>query len=264
MQDWSRRLIRSVILLAAVSSLAGVGATASAGEDACVACHKDPAFLVKNRKLYDYYQLWQVSVHAEAGITCTDCHGGNPKGKTKDAAHAGSSRHATSAVSAINFKNIPKTCADCHDDIYTSYKKSAHFKKLTAVTPEGVPGPNCVTCHGSVNATTLNVNTVEEVCAACHNDVTGNHPEIPSRAKYILGRFLAIDRFYRYISLKGDPQQTKSFFSLVDPRREGLASEWHTFDLDHVENETRVLLDALKTERDVVLKDAEKKKPKKK
>ena len=65
------------------------GAAAEKNVDSCVDCHRDPKFLVTNRKLYDYYQQWKASVHTQEGLSCADCHGGDPAKKDKDAAHGG-------------------------------------------------------------------------------------------------------------------------------------------------------------------------------
>jgi hypothetical protein len=119
-------------------------------------------------------------------------------------------------------------------------------------------GPNCVTCHGSINSTVLNVNTVQEACARCHNDESENHPEIPEQAKTVLNKFLSIHRFYRYITVKGDPNETKEFFQNIGDRVYKLSVNWHTFDLDTAEEATGTLLDLLKKKRDEVRKRTQK------
>ncbi len=55
----------------------------------------------------------------------------------------------------MNFRNIPKTCGQCHERIYEGFRESAHFEHLASKDEENL-GPNCVTCHGSINATVLN------------------------------------------------------------------------------------------------------------
>ncbi len=77
-------------------------------EESCITCHGNPDFLVTDKKLHDYFQQWESSIHMQEGVTCSDCHGGNPEADEKDAAHdtemAGSEKD-----SAVNFKNIPST-----------------------------------------------------------------------------------------------------------------------------------------------------------
>lgn len=236
------------LLVLALASPWGARATV---EDACAACHQDKKFLVQNKKLYDYYENWRLSVHAQEGLSCADCHGGNPKAKNKSRAHAGKSMGAAGKSSAVNFRNIPSTCAACHDDVVEGYKKSQHYKNLSATDKQG---PSCVTCHGSVNAAVLDSGRVRRMCSNCHSYSTGNHPEVPEKAEYVLNRFLSIHRLYRYIGLKGDPTDVRAFLHKVDPLRSELAVEWHTFNLDATEKKVRALLDALKEKRNEIRK----------
>lgn len=223
----------------------------AATHDSCVKCHSDSSFLVKNKKLYDYYRDWTLSVHSQEGITCDDCHGGNPKAASKKAAHGGQPMEAKVRSSPINFRNIPKTCARCHEEIYQRFRASSHFKHLIK-NKSSEQAPNCVTCHGSVNSAVLNVRSVAGTCLQCHNKETDNHPEIPEKAESILNTFLSIHRFYRYITLRGDPNEVRSFFRLVDPMNEQLGQDWHRFDLKRIEIQTKDLLNLLKTKRNEI------------
>jgi formate-dependent nitrite reductase cytochrome c552 subunit len=223
-----------------------IGTSRAASEDTCESCHGDPQLLVKNKKLYDYFQGWRLSVHGESGVGCSDCHGGNPKAKSKKAAHRGRSAKASRASSTINFRNVPATCASCHEDILAQYKKSKHYAKLMAAHPDQ-RGPNCVTCHGSVNASAINVATVKDVCGQCHG--AKNHPEVPDAARDALGRLLTIDRFTRYISLRGEPEATREVLKKAEADRRKLAQTWHTFSLDDIDAKTRALRDYLREER---------------
>jgi hypothetical protein len=228
----------------------------AAPKNSCVDCHADPNFLVQNKKLYEYYRNWRSSVHGQEGVTCVDCHGGDPKAAGKEGAHGGQAMSAANPVSPISYQNVPKTCANCHKDIYEGYQQSEHFKHLRD-NPDEKQGPNCVTCHGSVSVAVLNVGTVKQACERCHNKETGNYPEIPEQAEDILSRFLSINRFYRYIATQGDPQRVKAIFKTLDPRIKQLNAHWHTFDLDNVAKETREVIDLLKGEREKISKQRE-------
>jgi nitrate/TMAO reductase-like tetraheme cytochrome c subunit len=248
----SRWLGLLLVPVLALLFLPGETPSAVEADDGCVACHRDPAFLVTNRKLYDYFQRWTSSVHKQEDVTCVDCHGGNPDVSDKDAAHAGD-LSGSGRRSAVNFRNIPRTCGECHDEIYEGFRKSSHFEHLVAKKQED-QGPTCVTCHGSINVAVLNVTTVEETCHRCHNEETDNHPETAGEARALLNRFLSIHRYYRYITVRGDPAETRTFFEVIDARIHDLSIAWHTFDLDRIREETQIVLEALRHKRETVAK----------
>ncbi len=116
-------------------------------------------------------------------------------------------------------------------------------------------GPNCVTCHGSVNTTVLNVNTVRETCAQCHNPETDNRPQVPDKAEEVLNHFLSIHRYYRFITKRADAEDAKAFFSLVDPMIERVSAEWHTFDIDRIDRLTEELVRTMKAKRKDVMRE---------
>ncbi|MBW2372473.1 MAG: ammonia-forming cytochrome c nitrite reductase subunit c552, partial [Deltaproteobacteria bacterium] len=173
-------------------------------------CHSNADFLVTHKKLHDYYQLWKESTHALEGVSCADCHGGDPEVSDKKASHGRDVGGEDGAGSAVNFRNLPDTCGTCHDEISEGFRESDHFDHLIR-KKQDKQGPSCVTCHGSLNVAVLNVNTVEEACARCHNEEKDNHPDIPEKAEVILNRLLSIHRYYRYIGKRGDPAETQLF-----------------------------------------------------
>ncbi|MGK5094827.1 multiheme c-type cytochrome [Deltaproteobacteria bacterium TL4] len=219
-------------------------------DNSCVDCHSNPDFVVTNKKLYNYFQEWKLSTHQQEGITCSDCHGGNPKLTDKNASH-GDSVGESKKKNAVNFENIPATCGECHEDIYNGYRQSPHFKHLSKKNQEQ-QGPNCVTCHGSINVAALNVNTVQKTCVQCHNQKTGNHPDIPDKAHQLLNKFLSLHRFYRFISIRGEAKETREFLEKVDAQIESLSNNWHTFDLEIIELKTQSLLELLKAKRNEI------------
>jgi len=249
----SRGLVLLVIplaltLLLFAEAFAGGEESATEVTDSCVECHSNPDFLVTAKKLYDYYREWDLSVHRQEGVSCEDCHGGNSDARDKKEAHGTEVSGGLSAGSAVSFENIPSTCGGCHDDIYQGFRKSNHAAHLIKKKQEK-QGPNCVTCHGSMNTVVLNVNTVKGTCQRCHNEQTGNHPGIPDAASDILNRFLSIQRYYRYIGIRGEPGETQAFFAVMDERIRDLSVLWHTFDLPKIDKETRFVLDLLKAKR---------------
>jgi hypothetical protein len=247
---------RALVRAAAALALLGLapGAWATEVRDSCRDCHSKPDFLVTHKKLYDYFQDWRISLHAEEGVTCSDCHGGDPTKADKEAAH-GVRIGRDPTGSAIDFRNVPKTCGTCHEKILEGYRKSEHFAQLVEAEQER-QGPNCVTCHGSMIVSVLDVNTVRDTCAHCHNVETDNQPEIPDEAHRILGRFLSIKRLYRYAKVRLDDPEREAFVEAIDGRMRDLEVLWHTFDLDDIEQETRALLEVMGEKRDAIRRRA--------
>jgi len=112
--------------LAAIAAVVGVD-PASAGassEDGCVRCHEGIE-----------------AMHPEAGLSCVDCHGGDPDGRTTFQAHvqpvstpAGDERTLPldHDLAYLRFKNpmdlrvVERTCGDCHEDLCDDLRTSLH------------------------------------------------------------------------------------------------------------------------------------------
>ncbi len=246
----SSSLALIALALPSLFSMPSEAQTQAEDRDFCIECHGNPKFLVTNKKLYDYFQQWTSSVHRQEEVSCVDCHGGDATASDKNRAHGGAVAEATEA-SGVNFRNIPDTCGECHEGILEGFRKSAHFEHVLAVEQEA-QGPTCVTCHGSINVGILNVNSVEEACNRCHNQESGNLPENPARARLILNKFLSIHRFYRYITIRIEPEEGRTFFEDIDLRLRRLSVTWHTFDLPKIDKEVEVVLALLKAKRDEV------------
>lgn len=229
---------------------AAVQGATSEKKNSCEECHSNPDFLVTNKNLYDYYQEWSRSIHAQEGVDCDDCHGGNPNSMDKKVAH-GEGVKGSDPSSGVYYKNIPSTCGTCHEEIYEGFISSNHYKHLVKKKNED-QGPTCVTCHGAIDSEILNVTTVRTACARCHNEKTENHPENPAKAEEILNRFLSIHRFYRYIAIRAKPEEAQEFFEFIDPRMQQLSVTWHTFDLDKIDKGTAEVLMMLKMKRDEI------------
>ncbi len=218
--------------------------------DSCVACHEDPDFLVTNKKLYDYFQTWRASIHGQEGVSCTDCHGGRADVSSKAGAH-GTMSGSPGGETAVDFKRIPSTCGNCHQEFLDAYRKSRHFQ-LLKTDAKGQIGPNCVTCHGSLDARAPNVRSVRDTCQQCHNSVSDKHPEMPGRAEVLLNDLNAIRGFRRYVSRRAKPEKMVDLLPVFDSGLEGLARLWHTFDIKGIDTDTRELLEfALATQKEV-------------
>ena len=95
-----------------VASLAGA---VRAAETSCTKCHSDV-------DLFDEDELavvsaWAASVHAAVGLSCHDCHGGNPAMEVADDAEAAmDAEFATPFQGVPDRQDIPPLCGRCHSD----------------------------------------------------------------------------------------------------------------------------------------------------
>lgn len=122
-------------------------------EPVCIECHS---------KLPEKYsqpvRLWRGSIHAENGIYCNGCHGGDPN----DAANA--MNPARGFLGAPKEPAIPAFCGRCHVGVLKDYLNSAHGRKL------GNGGPTCVTCHGNHQVVKASLDLInEKSCSRCHS-----------------------------------------------------------------------------------------------
>lgn len=133
-------------------ALPGAGFAQPPPETVCVACHGKQA-----GRTGDPVALWKRSVHAENGIGCHGCHGGDPK----DEVNAMSP--ARGFIGVPEEKEIPGVCGKCHVGVLKDYLASAHGEAL------GSGGPTCVTCHGNHEVRRATLDLINEKdCSRCH------------------------------------------------------------------------------------------------
>ncbi len=122
----------------------------------CIECHSSdrmkPAFL-------EIAEQWKASWHAQNGIACHNCHGGDPKDPSMSMSpHRG-------FVGTPKYAEVPEFCGKCHIGILKNYLDSGHGKALRT----SGSGPNCATCHGSHNIQKANIEIIsEQRCSKCH------------------------------------------------------------------------------------------------
>jgi hypothetical protein len=127
----------------------------------CLKCHKNPG-LSKGKKdgsllsLYVAEAAFQASVHAAAGMGCTDCHQ-----EAKPNFHP-----------AEGFPEVG--CTSCHPDAFEAYKKTTHGLVLES----GLEGaPKCQDCHTSHYIRKIHdpqspvqAARLPAVCSKCHEE----------------------------------------------------------------------------------------------
>lgn len=126
-------------------------------QNVCIDCHTSD--LMKE----DYRGIpgdWRKSWHYQNGVSCQDCHGGDPK----DAAR--SMKRESGFVGVPKPKMVPEFCGKCHLGIKENYLESGHGQALMTTGR----GPNCVTCHHSHDIQKASINIInEKLCGVCHS-----------------------------------------------------------------------------------------------
>ena len=168
---------RGLAVLVGIACAALAPGAARAADSTCVTCHKTP-----NTGQADLVKAWEESVHAGAGVSCADCHGG-------DASQAETERAMAPAAGfkgTIRKADVPALCAKCHADAermkkynvrvdqYALYLTSEHGKKLAQGDTNVAV---CTTCHRSHAVFKANSpqspssrRNVPQLCASCHSD----------------------------------------------------------------------------------------------
>ncbi len=223
-------------------------------EDTCVECHKDPIFMIKNKKIFDYFKYWKDSVHDIAKVKCTDCHGGKSNKTDKDAAHKDNFL-TFKADDKKSLGEIPIVCGRCHSEILKNFLSSKHYRAINKRETS-----NCVTCHGSMNTGVYEAHNVAEACRVCHNEKEKNTPEVSEQAEKILTYINYIRSYYKWLTINyadENPELVKE----LEVKYRDIEYSWHQFNFEKVDEKTMALLNKVKT---IVNKElAEKKKQKK-
>ncbi|MBI4424415.1 MAG: hypothetical protein HY554_11835 [Elusimicrobia bacterium] len=240
---YSRMLLFCCVALAGAAGLSWPGQAAEPSKrvDRCRECHQDEKFRVQNKKLYDYFQDWLGSAHDLAGLSCTDCHGGDASQEGQEEAHQGVLPQSH-AQSPFNYKNIPQTCGGCHPQVLQHFQKSRHYAQLKA----SGRGPSCITCHGSLDARVYSTTIVERSCANCHNAKSRNRPQVTTQAKEILGRLNHANGYRKGLSFYYKSVGRSSEMAKVDAAYRDVVQFWHEYDFKRLDVRSRDLLAELK------------------
>lgn len=183
-----------VLQLSVVTLLLAVVASAKAA-NSCLDCHSvlDPPFKVTEEQ-------FAQDIHAQKGLTCASCHGGDPGKDDQDAM----SKKA-GFLGKIRRKDVPALCGRCHSDAaymrqynpslrtdqFAQYLTSVHGK-LRAKGDDKVAV--CIDCHGvhdlrpaSDTRSKVHPANIAQTCARCHAD-----------AAYMKGYSISTDQLAAY------------------------------------------------------------------
>ena len=174
------RLSRGLrLLLLPVFLMLGMTAAQGQSKNSCLDCHStlpEPVGVSQEKFSQD--------IHAQKGLTCVSCHGGNP---TSDDPEQAMSPKA-GWKGKIERKQIPQLCGSCHSDPnyirqfnpslrtdqLSEYKTSVHGKRLAAGDGKVAVCTDCHSVHDlkapSDPRSTVNPVNVANTCAGCHAD----------------------------------------------------------------------------------------------
>jgi hypothetical protein len=165
--------LRLIFFLMAIL-LAG---SAWAAEETCITCHQGVGGTSTQA-----IKEWRESIHRLVGVTCSGCHGGDPRTEDPEL----SMSKARGFVGAPRYQDIPAFCARCHADAkrmrqfnvrtdqFAEYKTSRHGM-LLAKGDKNVA--TCTSCHGAHDirkkddplASVYKFN-IPKLCSKCHSD----------------------------------------------------------------------------------------------
>jgi predicted CXXCH cytochrome family protein len=170
-------------------------------KDVCIECHSSEMMKPEDR---DIPRKWETSWHFQNGISCHNCHGGDPK----DAADAMSPQRGY--VGSPKYSQVPEFCGKCHAGILKNFQESGHGKALKS----SGKGPNCVTCHDSHTVQKASINIInEQLCTRCHS--YGRVKEMRQALLVTENRMSEIEKSLKELKAEGvyTEEEDKSLFS---------------------------------------------------
>lgn len=194
MDTWpTKRLLRFPWLFLVLWFCAGL--TYAQTPNTCVDCHS-----ALEPPLHVTHEQFSADIHAQKGLTCATCHGG-------DATKADMNAMSKSAGfrGKVERNRIPALCGRCHSDAeymrqynpslrtdqFSQYKTSVHGKLLARGDAKVAV---CTDCHGvhdlrpaSDSRSKVHALNVAKTCAHCHAD-----------AGYMKGHSIPTDQFAKY------------------------------------------------------------------
>ncbi|MFQ6617773.1 MAG: cytochrome c3 family protein, partial [Fidelibacterota bacterium] len=149
------------------------------GKDQCIQCHD-----VLEGRLRDPVVGFEGDVHYQEGLSCSDCHGGDPAKEDMDEAMD----PAKGYVGVPDPLKVPEFCSRCHGnpeymkkynpalpvDQVEKYNTSIHGKKLRRGDRKVAQCASCHEAHGIRKAndpmSSIYPLNIPETCSRCHSD----------------------------------------------------------------------------------------------
>lgn len=133
---------------------------------------------------------FKSDIHFQNGLSCSDCHGGDPSAEDMEAAM----NPAKGFIGKPKPADIPVICGTCHGDMQKDFETGVHGAALK----NNSEGPQCVSCHGIHNIlrvkdphSPVSALNITKTCATCH-----------SNAAYIkqFNPGLPVDEYEKYLT----------------------------------------------------------------
>ena len=209
-------------------------ASAEQPETVCIECHGQ-----LSGNLGAPVALWRKSIHAQNGISCNSCHGGDPKNA------ADAMNRMRGFLGAPNETGIPAFCGRCHPGVMKDYLASAHGRAL------GRGGPTCATCHESHQVLKASLDLInEKSCSRCHSFERAK--TIRDAMQQTEGHIVGIER--RIESFRAMGVDMDRLGKEIFAARNRFHSLFHEVNVERVKNEsTQINAELGKLDRDLKL-----------
>jgi nitrate/TMAO reductase-like tetraheme cytochrome c subunit len=225
--------LRKILLLAALVGLplGGTVLAAEPVETVCLQCHSG-----QPGPLGAPVKDWPGSVHQRNGISCHDCHGGDP------ADYANAMSPERGFLGAPEHAAVPEFCGRCHVGVLGDYRESLHGIKVA----QG--GAQCVTCHGNHAVKEASLELINERdCTRCHDYARA--AQIRTALAETDGRFAGLGEEFERLKLLG--VNTGPAKGALFDLRNRYHRVFHSFNVEKVRGETTRIggeLDKLRAE----------------
>lgn len=200
--QWRRRNLAMLSLIVSIGVLAysfAYSDPAAAQENSsCITCHS-----TLEARLSDPVKAFEHDIHRAKGLSCTNCHGGDPTKNDK----AGAKDRLWGYIGKPTAQQMPSFCGKCHSDagLMKKFNPSLRVDQVqeyfTSVHGRRLQGGDqkvatCINCHGvhgirapSDPQSSVYALNVAETCSKCH-----------ASADHMAGYGIAHDQYSKYRS----------------------------------------------------------------
>jgi nitrate/TMAO reductase-like tetraheme cytochrome c subunit len=154
-----------------IALFAAVVLSAATQPTSCISCHGSELFQPQDRAKV---QQFQQDVHAQVGLSCHDCHGGNRDSNADTTAAMDPKFAQNPYIGTPKRTQIPDFCGRCHRSVVTEYRTSVHGQRLARGDDRVATCTDCHSVHDirrkSNPDAPVYATHVAETCSGCHSD----------------------------------------------------------------------------------------------